>query len=391
MDLIKKLTGKNPSEYEPVAKAMIDNSDLELFTKLVEQDDFLFDFIKDNVAKRIQHACNKDNYLNLLDLLEVYSPSYDTVIAEVLHSFGGDALFVRMRDLYLNGTDSQKAYSAKYFSFADKEKVRELLPILRETAKSEFESLSQNSIEVLALLNDDISKNEAIGMLDSKDGFEQFNAVKFLTAYGAKDALPKIIEIMKNSNLSENIASEIPYLVSLNELLENDYENGLLVLANIINAIPEIISPSTACGYDLLNSFEYILSKPIDSTSAVVLRMAKDKFKELTENDEYLFDSDKNTKDEVQAINQLLKPLNISELNSYLYDELYEGSDFVFFALDYVDEIEELETLLDGQNQTLILKVLSIIKEKGLLDSKHKEIALQNITNNNIKDIVNVM
>ena len=119
--------------------------------------------------------------------------------------------------------------------------------------------------------------------------------------------------------------------------------------------------------------------------------MAKDKFKELTENDEYLFDTDKNTKDEFKAINNILSPLNISELNSYLYDELYEGSDFVFFALDYVDEIEELETLLEGQNQTLILKVLSIIKEKGLLDSKHKEIALHNITNNNIKEIVNVM
>jgi hypothetical protein len=196
---------------------------------------------------------------------------------------------------------------------------------------------------------------------------------------------------MKKSNFSENIASEIPYLVPLNELLETDYENGLLVLANIINAIPEIITPSAACSYDILGVFEYILSKPIESASAVVLRMAKDKFEELSSNDEYLFDSDKNTKDEIQAINQIMKTLNTSELNSYLYDELYEDSDFVFFALDYVDEIEELETLLEGQNQTLILKVLSIIKEKGLLDSKHKDIALQNITNNNIKDIVNVM
>ena len=59
MDLIKKLTGKNPSEYEIVAKSLIDNSDTELFAKLVKQDDFLFDFIKDNVAKIIHSACNK--------------------------------------------------------------------------------------------------------------------------------------------------------------------------------------------------------------------------------------------------------------------------------------------------------------------------------------------
>ena len=67
MDLIKKLTGKNPTEYETVAKSLINNSDKELFAKLVKQEDFLFDFIKDNVAKRIQNACDKENYLNLLN------------------------------------------------------------------------------------------------------------------------------------------------------------------------------------------------------------------------------------------------------------------------------------------------------------------------------------
>ena len=60
MELIKKLTGKNPSEYEIVAKSLVDNSDVELFSKLVKQDDFLFDFIKENVAKRIQNACTKE-------------------------------------------------------------------------------------------------------------------------------------------------------------------------------------------------------------------------------------------------------------------------------------------------------------------------------------------
>ena len=38
MDLIKKLTGKNPDEYEGVAKSLVDNSDVNLFAKLVKQD-----------------------------------------------------------------------------------------------------------------------------------------------------------------------------------------------------------------------------------------------------------------------------------------------------------------------------------------------------------------
>lgn len=391
MDLIKKLTGKNPSEYEPVAKAMIDNSDSELFKKLVEQDNFLFDFIKENVAKRIQKACNKDNYINLLDFLDTYSSSYDTVIAEVLHEFGKDAIFTRMKDLFLNGNNSQKAYAVKYFTFANTESVKNLLEDIRNSSKSDFEPLAMNSIEVLSILNDKISKQEALDKLHSEDEFEKYNAVKFLTAYGATDTLPDIINTMKTTSLSENIASEIPYMISLNELLEKDYEDGLLVLANIINAIPEIIPPSAVCNYDLENVFEYIMSKPLESTSAVVLMMAKDKFQELASNDEYLFDSDKNTKDEIKYINELLKHLNSSKLTSYLYDELYDESDFVFFALDYVNDIEELETLLESSNQTLILKVLTILKNKGMLNQKHKEIALNNVTNPDIKNIVMVI
>lgn len=50
----KKLTGKNPDEYEGVAKSLVDNSDVNLFAKLVKQDDFLFDFVKNNVANRIK-------------------------------------------------------------------------------------------------------------------------------------------------------------------------------------------------------------------------------------------------------------------------------------------------------------------------------------------------
>ncbi len=391
MDLIKKLTGKNPSEYEPIAKSLVDNSDLELFSKLVEQDDFLFDFIKENVARRIQKACNKDNYLNLLNLLTVYSPYYDTVIAEVLHNFGGETLFGKMKEIFLNGTDSEKAYAVKYFTFANPDFVKEILPEIRKSAQSEFEPLLTNSIEVLSLLNDNELKEEAIKKLNSDDEFEQYSGVKFLVTFQAKDALPEIIKVMKKSSFSENIASEIPYLIPLNELIETDYENGVLVLAHIINSIPEILPPSVVCNYGLMEVFENVIARLPDSASALVLRMAKEKFEELTSNDEYLFDSDKNTKDEVKAIFELLKPLNKKKLDSLLYDELYEDSEFVFFALDYVNEPEELETLLEGENQTLILKTLTILKEKGFLEQYHKDMALNHISNSDIRQITEAL
>ena len=391
MDLIKKLTGKNPAEYEVVAKSLVDNSDVSLFAKLVKQDDFLFDFVKNNVAKRIQMACNKDNYLNLLNFFEYYSPSYETVFAETLFKFGGIELLPVIKEIYINGDDSKKTYATKFFLFVPNEYLEELLSLLRSSAKSNFEPLSINSIEILAKMNDEVSKQEAIERLSSDDEFEKYNAIKFLVSYQAKDALKQILEVMKKSTLSENIASEIPYLISIEELLNQNLDDGVLVLSHIVNAIPEIIPPSAVLDYNLYNIFENLYHENLTSTSAILLRLAKDKFSELLSNEEYLFDCDKNTKDEVQAIGKLLNKINEQKLNSLLYEELYEESDFVFFAVDFVDDIEELETLLDSKNQTLLLKVLTLLKEKQALKASHKEIALNNVTCDDIKQIINVL
>ncbi len=391
MDLIKKLTGKNPTEYEAVAKSLVDNSDEDLFAKLVKQDDFLFDFIKDNVAKRIQSACNKDNYLHLLDFLEYYSPSYDTMIARVLYSFSGDELIADMKEFFLNGSDARKAYAVKYFTFVSPERLTEIVPLVRVTAESDFEPLSMNSIELLSILKDEDSKHKALEKLKSDDEFTQFDGVKFLVNYQAKDALGDILSVMKKSSLAENIAAEIPYLLSFEELFEKDAESALLVLCNILNAIPEILPVTAVSNFDLYTVFEKLLDKSLTSSIAVALRLAKDKFEELCSNDEYLFDCDKNTKDDVVAINQLLKKVNVGKLESFFYDELFDGSDFVFFALDYVNEVEELETLLDSENQTLVLKVLTLLKEKGALSQAHKDSALEVVSCQDIRNIIEVL
>ena len=391
MDLFKALTGKNPAEFEQAAHILVDTPDIELFKKLVKQDDFLFDFIKNNVAKRIQNACNKDNYTNLLKFLDYYSPSYDTVIAEVLHQYGGMNLFDVIKDIFINGNDSQKAYATKFLMFVPEEKLQELLPNIRKHSESDFEPLAINSIEILSKLNDKVSKQIAIDKITSDDEFEQYSAVKFLVTYGAKETLHEIIDVMKKSSLAENIASEIPYMVSIDELLKDDFDNGILVLCNILSAIPEIVSIDAITEYNLPQLFDDLYRNNLTSSSALLLRLAKDKFDSLTENEEYLFDCDRNTKDEVYEIKRVLDNININKLNSLLYDELFEESDFVFFAVDYVNDIEELETLLDSHNQTLVLKVLTALKEKQALTQAHKELALHNITNSDIKQVVEVL
>lgn len=389
MDLIKKLTGKNPDEYEGVAKSLVDNSDVNLFAKLVKQDDFLFDFVKNNVANRIKKAVNQDNYLNLLNFLDNYSPSYDSVIAECLYNFGGIEILPAMKEIFVNGNVEKKAYALKYFSFVPREYVEELLPLIRQTAVSEFEPLSINSIEVLSKMNDEIFKTEALQKLNSEDEFEQYNGVKYLVAFKALDALPQILQVMKKSSLSENIASEIPYLVPVEDLIKTD--DGVLVLCNIVSAIPEIIPPSAVIDYNLFSIFEDLYLNNLSSSSAVLLRLAQEKFAELTSNDEYLYDCDKNTKDEVFAINQLLVGIDSYKLKNLLYDELYDESEFVFFAVDFVDEAEELESLLDTKNPTLILKVLLKLKDKQMLTQSHKDIASKNIGENELKQYIEAL
>lgn len=389
MDLIKKLTGKNPDEYEAVAKSLVDNSDVNLFAKLVKQDDFLFDFVKNNVANRIKKAINKDNYLNLLNFLDNYSASYDSVIAEGLYNFGGVEILPALKEIFVNGNVEKKAYALKYFSLIPREYIEELLPLIRQTALSEFEPLSINSIEVLSKMDDEIFKSEALQRLNSEDEFEQYNGVKYLVAFKAVDALPQILNVMKKSSFSENIASEIPYLIPVEDLIKT--EDGILVLCNIVSAIPEIIPPSAVIDYNLFSVFEDLYLNNLSSASAVLLRLAQEKFAELTGNDEYLYDCDKNTKDEVFAINQLLVVIDSYKLKNLLYDELYDESDFVFFAVDFVDEQEELEALLDSSNPTLILKVLSILKEKGKLTSEHKTSALNTINADEIKQYIDAL
>ena len=391
MDLFKMLTGKNPAEFEQAARILVDTPDIELFKKLVMQEDFLFDFVKNNVAKRIKQACNKNNYQNLYKFLKYYSPSYDEMIVETLMQFSDGECIQKMKKLFFEGSLEEKIYAVKSLSLTEKSEIQDLIPTLREYAKSENEFLSSNSIEVLSGLNDEISKQEAVKQLESEDEFEQYNAIKFLVTYGAKDALPKIFDIMKKSSLSENIALEIPFLVDIETLMETDFDKAILVLCNIVNAIPEITQPSAVIEYNLLEIFEDLYHKNLTSSSALLLRMAKEKFSTFEENEEYLFDCDKNTKDEVAEINKFFKGVNINKLNSLLYDELYEDSDFVFFAVDYINDTEELETLLDSKNQTLILKVLTTLKDKQLLTQKHKDIALNYIASTNIKQIIDVL
>lgn len=387
-DLIKKLTGKNKNDYEQAACHLVNTADVEMFKALVEKDDFLFDFVKQNVNERLMAAVTDENYKNIFTLMEIYSPSYEDFIVNTLVKYANEDLTDRMLKLLECGSVDEKIYSAKYFS-----RIQDPLAIeaLRKNAFSDNEFLNINCALALGLFKDKKSFDIALEKLDNPDEFERLSGVKFLSVYGDISAVPAIIAAMKVSSMSENIAGELPFLMDLFQLLDNYYEDALLVLNNIINGLGEILALSLVLDFELFEVFERLIYKSEDSKAAVVLLNAQEKFNTLTENDEYLFDEDKETKNEVYDIKKQLCAMDTKKLKEQIYEEIKEDSLFVYTALDFATDLCAIRELLKSNNQTLILKTAEVLKKLNNLDENTRTVALLKVTDTNIKSIIRAL
>lgn len=382
-DKLKKLTGKNPKDFEPVAFDVINIPDVELFKELIDNEDFLFDFIKQNVANRLAKVCNSSNYLNLLQFLKYYSPSYEDVIISNLVKFSDEDLTDKMLAIFEDGTDDEKTYCAKYFSIVQDSLA---LDFLKENAYSENCSLSANCATALALFGDTESKNEALLKLKSDDEFEKLDGVRFLVSYGDKSVIPAIVDVMKTSSFAENIAGDLLYLTDLFSLYKTNKTDALFVFNSVINGLGEILGLAQIFDFRLYEFIEMLLKEQTDSEIAVVLANAKDKFNTLTENDEYLFDETKDVKQEVMDIKQLLSSFKVNQ--SLINAELKSGSLFVFTALEFANNESAIRGLLISANQTVVLKALEMLKQMNSLTKEDKNLALSSVTSEDIKSVI---
>lgn len=382
-DKLKKLTGKNPKDFEPVAFDVINIPDVELFKELIDNEDFLFDFIKQNVANRLAKVCNSSNYLNLLQFLKYYSPSYEDVIISNLVKFSDEDLTDKMLAIFEDGTDDEKTYCAKYFSIVQDSLA---LDFLKENAYSENSSLSANCATALALFDDTESKNEALVKLKSDDEFEKLDGVRFLVSYGDKSVIPAIVDVMKTSSFAENIAGDLLYLTDLFSLYKTNKTDALFVFNSVINGLGEILGLAQIFDFRLYEFIEMLLKEQTDSEIAVVLANAKDKFNTLTENDEYLFDETKDVKQEVMDIKQLLSSFKVNQL--LINAELKSESLFVFTALEFANNESAIRGLLISANQTVVLKALEMLKQMNSLTKEDKNLALSSVTSEDIKSVI---
>lgn len=385
---IKKLTGKNPQAFEAAAFETINKPDAELFSQLVGQEDFLFDFVKQNVAARLEKACTKSNYLNLLQFLKYYSPSYENFIVSTLVKFGGKNIMPQMLEIFENGTADEKIYCAKYFELTKNNQAAELL---RKYSYDENSYLASNCAAALAALGDTDSFNNAIDMLNSEDDFTKLDAVRFLVSYGNKTAAKEIICAMKTSPMAENIAGELLYLYDLFEIYGNCRGDGLFVFNSIINGLGEIFSLRQVFDFRLYDFISMLLKEPLTSDIAVILLATGDKFATLTENDEYLYDETKDTKQEIFEIKKLLAAADSAKLYTLADNELKPDSLFVFTALEFTENEEAVRSLLKAANPALVLKSLETLKMLGCITPQDKATALDSVEDVNVRLVISAI
>lgn len=377
-ELVKRLCAKNG--FEDAASSLINNADVEAFSALVDKSEFLFDFIKQNVVKRLQNCINKNNYKNLLKFLKIYSYDYEDLIVSNISQFKDEETISYLTERLTNGTDEEKAYCVKIL---DGNKIKEEL---YKNLNSEFEPLAYNCAQALGKIKDKKSFDDAIEKLKSDDDFQILSGVKFLSAYNDKAAIPYLFEAMKISTMSENIACEIVYLEDIFELLKNYPQDTLLLINNLINGLGEVVPISIIFDIQLFELLEHI-------SSPETLLNIKLKIEQLTENDEYLFDEDKSVKEEIQAVKDLLN----SKPQDYwdnLCDMLKLDNDMVFVTLHLISELEldyseEIKELIENTtNQTVILKAVEVMKSIGKITELDKTNLLAKVDNEHIKAII---
>ena len=73
---------------------------------------------------------------------------------------------------------------------------------------------------------------------------------------------------------------------------------------------------------------------------------------------------------------------------SLIDNELKSESLFVYSALDYSKNSAKIRELLHCTNQTVILKAVEVLKSFKILTQQDKDIALRNISDENIRNII---
>ena len=363
--LVNDLTQKDENKALKAALTIIEQENLTAFKKLCEKSDFLFDFVKTNVSNRFKKVINTSNYRNILAFFEIYNETFSPILVEMLCNFADEDLTDEIYELFENGSLAQKKYAAKYFQFIPDTIAQELL---EKYALSEDVELAVNCAQTLGVMKDELFYNSIILKLDTDDEFDLMKYVRFLSSYGDDRAVEPLLNILETSSTAENIAGEIPYLQSFTQMLKIQNKDKVLTCFDfILSGLGEIFNFSDIFFYEVYDVIDILIKEQKvtkNSHIAQVLLRAYDKFLTFNSNDEYLFDETKDTKEEMNAIFELL--------NSQVENFWNEQKQLVFQELAFcksraVAALEVVQSLRIPQKNNEIINFINKINDEQLI------------------------
>ena len=369
---VSDLIGKDNQKGKEAAEHILNTPDLEAWKSLIENSDYLFGYIKEKAGIKIVNAANKDNLVNIFEMLKYHSPDWDGFIAEIFVKMSDENINSRLLSLLQTGSKEEKAYAAKYFTLITDDEAKQAL---FEAAKSTFQPLKNNAAEALGKLKDDISYKYFLDKLKSEDEWDKIEAADFLASYGNTEAVYPMLKAMSTSKMAEHIAGHIATMVSLSTIFEKDSDYQALALEgfdNILSGLAEIWSLGVIFDFKLYENIEKLIylthqdpSSPMIGRYAQLLLKAKSKIDLFIDNSEYTFDEERTVLNELEELHQLL---------------YCESDDF------WNDQVKNLHFELETSNEKRNLATLILFEELNLREYTPNIINL--ISKPDINDII---
>lgn len=382
-NLIKNITSKDLNLSLNTIKTLINTSNLEDFRELCEKSDFIFPFLKKRITDDFVKLINKENLNAVFEFSKIYCEDFEDLIVKSWVKFACEDLTDRILELFENGTNEQKAYCASYFKYIQDPLA---LEYLNEFAKSDFEALMLNCAKTLSVFKDETILNEMKNIIKTQDDeFEKLSAFNFICAYNGEENIKFIVQNAFSSPFLSNILSNLMDFCGIEYLKTILGEDDLIkIFQTIIEKYPEEISIDTAYYWNFIDYINLIYSFN-NQYSKNVLILAREKFKEYSTNDIYLFDFDKNTKEEIENIAKLLNSLDLTFKLNENYDNMQLSACLSVIKelklVEYCDFLIDLLNNADEEKTAQIVLVLKKLEKTNLINRK----IIENMQNENLK------
>lgn len=382
-NLIKNITSKDLNLSLNTIKTLINTSNLEDFGELCEKSDFIFPFLKKRITDDFVKLINKENLNAVFEFSKIYCEDFEDLIVKSWVKFACEDLTDEILELFENGTNEQKAYCASYFKY-----IQDPLSLeyLNKFAKSDFEALMLNCAKTLSVFKDETILNEMKSVIKTQDDeFEKLSAFNFICAYNGEENIKFIVQNAFSSPFLSNILSNLMDFCGIEYLKTILSEDDLIkIFQTIIEKYPEEISIDTAYYWNFIDYINLIYSFN-NQYSKNVLILAREKFKEYSTNDIYLFDFDKNTKEEIKNIAKLLNSLDLTFKLNENYDNMQLSACLsVIKELKLVEYCDFLIDLLNNANEEKTAQIVLVLKKLEKTNLINHKI-IENMQNENLK------